>query len=58
MEQDRSPMPRYPFFAHAELAVENSDVHLTARLYGLSREGTKSGYDFPNFSATYFSIRF
>jgi len=32
-------MPRYPFFAHAELAVEDSDVHLTARLYELSREG-------------------
>ena len=41
MEQDRSPMPRYSFFAHAELAVENSDVHLTARLYELSREGCR-----------------
>jgi hypothetical protein len=39
MEQDRSRMPRYPFFAHAELVVEDSDVHLTARLYELSREG-------------------
>ncbi len=39
MEQNRSPMPGNPFFAHAELAVENSDVHLTARLCELSREG-------------------
>jgi PilZ domain len=39
MEQDRSPMRGYPFFAHAELAVENSDVHVTARLCELSREG-------------------
>jgi hypothetical protein len=38
MEQNRSPMLGYPFFAHVELAVENSDVHLTARLYELSRE--------------------
>jgi len=41
MEQDRCPMPGYPFFAHAELAVENSDVHLTARLCELSREGCR-----------------
>jgi hypothetical protein len=39
MEHDRSLMPGYPFFGHAELAVENSDVHLTARLCELSREG-------------------
>jgi hypothetical protein len=32
-------MPGYPFSRHAELAVENSDVHLTARLCELSREG-------------------
>jgi len=38
MEQDRSPMAGYPFLAHAELVVENSDVHLIARLYELSRE--------------------
>ena len=31
-------MPRYPFFAHAELVVENSGVHLIARLYELSRK--------------------
>jgi hypothetical protein len=41
MEQDRSPMPGYPLHAHAELAVENSDAHLTARLCGLSREGCR-----------------
>jgi hypothetical protein len=41
MEQDRSPMPWYPFLAYAELAVEDSDVHLTARLYELSREGCR-----------------
>ena len=41
MEQDGSTMQVYPFFAHAELAVENSDVHLTARLYELSREGCR-----------------
>ena len=41
MEEDRSPMQGYPFFAHAELAVENSDVHLTARLCELSREGCR-----------------
>jgi hypothetical protein len=41
MEQDRSPMPGYPFLAHAELVVENSDLHLTARLYELSREGCR-----------------
>jgi len=34
-------MPGYPFLAHAELAVENSDLHLTARLYELSREGCR-----------------
>ena len=34
-------MQGYPFFAHAELAVENSDVHLTARLCELSREGCR-----------------
>ena len=32
-------MSGYPFFGRAELAVENSDVHLTARLCELSREG-------------------
>jgi hypothetical protein len=41
MEQDRSSMPGYSFFAHAELAVENADVHLTARLCELSREGCR-----------------
>ena len=41
MKQDRSPMPGYPFFAHAELVVENSDVHVTARLCALSREGCR-----------------
>jgi hypothetical protein len=41
MEQDRSPMPGYPFLAHAELVVENSDLHLAARLYELSREGCR-----------------
>jgi len=39
MEQDRSPMPGYPFLAHAELAVENTGVHLAARVSELSREG-------------------
>jgi hypothetical protein len=34
-------MQGYPFFAHAELSVENSDVHLTARLCELSREGCR-----------------
>jgi hypothetical protein len=34
-------MPGYPFFAHAELEVENSDVHLTVRLCELSREGCR-----------------
>jgi len=34
-------MQWYPFFAHAELAIENSDVHLTARLCELSREGCR-----------------
>lgn len=34
-------MPGYPFFAHAELVVENSDVHVTARLCELSREGCR-----------------
>jgi hypothetical protein len=41
MEQDRSPIPGYPLRAFAELAVEDSDVHLTARLYELSREGCR-----------------
>jgi hypothetical protein len=41
MEQDRSPIPGYPFLAFAELAVEDSDVQLTARLYELSREGCR-----------------
>jgi hypothetical protein len=41
MEQDRNPMQGFPFFAHAELVVENSDVHLTARLCELSREGCR-----------------
>jgi PilZ domain-containing protein len=38
MEQDRSPKRAYRFSAHAELTVENSDAHVTARLYELSRE--------------------
>lgn len=41
MEQNRSPITGYPFFGHVELAVENSDVHLTARLCELSREGCR-----------------
>src|SRR6266403_2867033 len=41
MEQDGSTVQGYPFFAHAEVAVENSDVHLTARLYELSRGGCR-----------------
>jgi hypothetical protein len=39
MEQERSAMPGYPFFAHAELLVENSDVCLSANVSELSREG-------------------
>jgi hypothetical protein len=39
MQQGHSSTPGYAFFAHAELAVENSDVHLTASLCELSREG-------------------
>jgi hypothetical protein len=39
MEQGHSPTPGYPFFAHAELAVESTDIHLAARLCELSREG-------------------
>jgi hypothetical protein len=39
MEQDRSQTPGYPFLAHAEIVVENSDVCLTARVCELSRQG-------------------
>ena len=38
MEQDRSLARGYRFNAHAELTVENSGTHVTARLYELSRE--------------------
>ena len=38
MEQDRSPTRAYRFSAHAELTVENSGAHVTARLCELSRE--------------------
>ncbi len=41
MEQDGSPTAAYPFLAHVELAIENSDVHLTASLYELSRGGCR-----------------
>jgi hypothetical protein len=41
MEQDRSPKSGYPFFAHAELVLEDSDVHVTARLCELGREGCR-----------------
>ena len=41
MEQERNPMQGFPIFAHAELVAENSDVHLTARLCELSREGSR-----------------
>jgi PilZ domain len=34
-------MQGYSFFAHAELTVENSDVHLAARMCELSREGCR-----------------
>lgn len=38
MEQDRSRTRAYRFSAHAELTVENSGAHVTARLCELSRE--------------------
>ena len=38
MEQDRSLTRAYRFSAHAELTVENSGPHVTARLCELSRE--------------------
>jgi len=41
MKQDRSPRPGSPLLARAELTVEDSDVHLTARLSELSREGCR-----------------
>jgi hypothetical protein len=39
MEQDHSQQSWYPFFAYAELLVENSDVCLVAHAGELSREG-------------------
>jgi hypothetical protein len=39
MEQDRSQQSWYPFFAYAELLVENSDVCLIAHVNELSRQG-------------------
>ncbi len=39
MEQGHRQTSWYPFLAHAELLVENSDVRLTARVIRLSREG-------------------
>ncbi|MCU1239700.1 MAG: hypothetical protein JWO71_426 [Candidatus Acidoferrum typicum] len=41
MEQDRSPTRAYRFSAHAELTVENSGAHVTARLCELSRENCR-----------------
>jgi hypothetical protein len=38
MEQDRSPTRTYRFSAHAELTVESSGAHITARVCELSRE--------------------
>ncbi len=38
MEQDRRLTRAYRFSAHAELTVENSGPHVTARLCELSRE--------------------
>jgi len=38
MEKDRGLTPGYRFNAHAELTVENSGPHVTARLCELSRE--------------------
>ena len=39
MEQDHSQQSWYPFFAYAELLVENSDVCLIAHVTELSRQG-------------------
>ena len=39
MEQDHSQQSWYPFVAHAELLVENSDVCLIAHVTELSRQG-------------------
>jgi hypothetical protein len=39
MEQGRHQTSWYPFVAHAELLVENSDVCLTTRVSKLSRQG-------------------
>ena len=39
MEQDHSQQSWYPFFAYAELLVENSDVCLTTHVSELSRQG-------------------
>jgi len=38
MEQDRGLTLAYRFNAHAELTVESSGAHVTARLFELSRE--------------------
>ena len=39
MEQGRHQTSWYPFVAHAELLVENSNVCLTTRVSKLSRQG-------------------
>jgi hypothetical protein len=39
MEQDRSQQSWYPFYAYAELLVENSDVCLITHVGELSRQG-------------------
>jgi hypothetical protein len=39
MEPDRRQNSWYPFFAYAELLVENSDVCLTTHVSELSRQG-------------------
>ena len=39
MEQGRHPTSWYPFVAHAELLVENSNVCLATRVSKLSRQG-------------------
>jgi hypothetical protein len=39
MEQGRYQTFWYPFVAHAELLIENSDVCLTTRVSRLSRQG-------------------
>jgi hypothetical protein len=41
MEQDRSQQSWYPFYAYAELSVENSDVCLITHVGELSRQGCR-----------------